>query len=258
MTRHFFGCLALICLCNVCCTNSFVQAQALPVAQTPIAQKSDLALCEALLSQDEQERDTSAHALTVRQSAIINSLVAKLNAQRTAPDTKFGGSFHQIVIVLGAMRATDAVSSLVGLVDTRLTGHPPIGAFGGPTVYYPVANALISIGGPNVNKWLFDRLGQTASEDLIRVCTWVIVQANTEAVARLMIEARLERVSAVLKKIGIADTNPEKQNLERMLQLLDSKEPLLPDPEIAAPQTNNPNTPKAPVAGQFGAAGVQK
>lgn len=200
---------------------------ATPVAHAQNQTANQLELCKALLSADQQERQTAAQALVGQRGALVNELIRMLQAQRK-PDTRFGSSFHEIIIVLGSLRVKGATASLVSLVDTRLTGQPPLGGFGGRQIYYPAAQALIEINDPNATQWLFRRLAAPASEELIRVITWVLVQMHSEKVVRWMIKDELETLTAVLKRIGVSNTNPEKKNLERVMHLLDSKDELLP------------------------------
>lgn len=152
---------------------------ATPVAHAQNQTANQLEICKALLSTDQQKRQSAAQALVGQRGALVNELIRMLQAQRD-PNTRFGSSFHEIVIVLGALRVKGATGSLVSLVDTRLTGQPPLGGFGGPQIYYPAAQALVEINDPHATKWLFDRLGQPSTDELIRVSTWVLVQMHSE------------------------------------------------------------------------------
>jgi hypothetical protein len=212
--------------------------------------KNEMTVCDALVSKDTQERANAARMLTVRKGELVNCLLAKLKIQIAEPKQEFGGPFQKLAIVLGDLRATAAVPDLLSVIDVRLTGAPPIGGFGGPELYYPAAIALGDIGGPNLVDGLFQRLGKPASDDEIRIRAWVLVRAYSEPVARLIVQMRLERITAVLKRIGVTDTNPEKRNLERMQQILDRNEPLVPEPGAAT--AGGGNSPSTPAAGPFG------
>lgn len=224
MARRFLAPLYLA----VCCL--FVPSMALGQTEKDgIPQKSDLTLCEKLLAQDEKEREAAASALINRQDILIKSLIAKLVAQGERPDRKFGGSFHRIVTTLGNLRATNAVGYLVDFIDIQLTDEHPAGIVERIRPYYPVAEALVKIGGPDLNDSLFSRMGRDATDEFINVTTWALVQNNSESVVRLLTQKKLDRVKFVLKNIGVTDTNPEKRNLERMMQLLGELEkPLQP------------------------------
>lgn len=216
MKRLFAG-LLVFCVC------AFAQAQAAP--KPP---KSNVALCEDLRSKVAVERMQAAKKLVAENTELKNCLLRQLQVEVVNPSREFNGSFSQLLWVLGKLRVSAAVGDLVPLIELRLTGTPGQGGFGGPQVYYPVACALVEIGGPNLNQGLFRRMAQPADENLIRVTTWVLLKHNSKSVLRFMIQNELDDVTRVLKLIGVTDTNPEKRNLERMLQLLESTEQILP------------------------------
>ena len=229
-------------------------ARASQAQDTPTSQKLTPNACEALLSKDKSERANAAQTIVASQGELVNCLLRQLKAEIRKPDREFGGSFSQLLWVLGKLRVTPAVGDLVSVIDMSLTGIPPVGGFGGSEVYYPVAGALADIGGPDLSNAIFYRLSKPTKDSLLRVSTWVLVKAYSEPVTRSIIQVRLAEVSAVLKNIGVSDTNPEKKNLERMKELLDSKEPLLPDPETSGPFKSGNTNNAAPTAGPFGGA----
>jgi hypothetical protein len=242
--------LSACLLCAISLLTMGAQAQKAPAPTNPA-----LKGCETLQSKDAIERMNAAEKLVVEHTELKNCLLRQLQVEVVNPSREFNGSFSQLLWVLEKLRVSAAVGDLVPLIELRLTGTPGQGGFGGSGAYFPVATALAEIGGPNLADSLFNRLAAPTNDDVLRVSTWTLLKAYSKPVTRSMIQVRLDEVSKVLKNIGVSDTNPEKKNLERMLQLLDSKQQLLP---TESPTPNKTTAPQTTLPSVFGGAVGEK
>jgi hypothetical protein len=201
-----------------------------------------MAACDDLISSDPEKRRGKGDFIIVQNGILRNCLVEKLHeAYKREPKPAFGGSFQFVLATLADMREESISGYLVTILDTQLTGRPPDGVHVTTLGYYPVASALVQIRSKTLNHDLFHRTAYAADERLLRLITWVLAETNGRDVALFLLQPRLERVKK-LSDDATAQTGrpfvfPEHKNLERMKQLLESKDEIVPPlPFAAAPK----------------------
>lgn len=216
-------------------------------AQPGGQKQNTTAPCEQImLAPLRQERAQALQELMRQRGETVNCLLSNFAKLSQKPDKAFGGPFHLTVAALGAWRVEDAAGQLVPFIDFQLdTTNLPVGASYGPASAYPVASALKNIGGQRVVDSIFRRLVYLPADDgVLRASAWVLNEVLGRDIVQMIIQQKLNSMATTLYNIAKADThseeeaqakakqllerNSERQNLEKLSQLLSGKGPLLP------------------------------
>ena len=152
-----------------------------------------------------KSRERQAEAILSARNEAIQSL---MNTVRLAEQPGKGkqepqeGEFHSekhiAIILLGGLRASEAVEVLL---DNLLYRVPPAVWSTRPIPaeeWCPAAVALIRIGIPSVEPVL-ESLEATESDDVARLCTWVVVEILGKDLGRLKIQVRLAAAKSRLE-----------------------------------------------------------
>lgn len=195
------------------------------------------------------ERDRAATDIFVRQRELEQALLRNFSLLQKKPGEdlrRFDGPFQGTMRVMGELRIKEAAFVLLPLIDfqldpttERMRGH----AY--PDSFYPVARALVSIGGPDVLAGIFQRLSTPADDRTLRACTWVLSEMLGRDVAVAAIE---QKAGAEAKRLrpDLWVGSVHKGNVEKAKALLEGLEPILvhPTDEAKAQQA----APPAPAA----------
>lgn len=187
---------------------------------------------DQLVAATRMERLQATRLLLKEQGEIRNRLVVLCKTLLANPDPEFDGPFDQVLKVVGQLRIESLTSPLLTRIDFQLDPKSaPVGGFLGAASYYPVAQALIKINGRKLTDGVMRRVAGSTDETTLRICVWVLTETQGKDLTTFLVQSRLVSITATLEKLG-RKTNPEKDNLEKALQILDS-EVILLDPTIA-------------------------
>jgi hypothetical protein len=177
---------------------------------------------------------------------LINGLHANLRAITSHPggiSHDFDGPFHLTVGAIRNLRAEDAAMQVASMIDFRLDPATlPAGARAGASSYYPVAETLARIGGQRVVNGVLAQLVLPRSDEFVRASTWVLQDILGAEVALLLVQQRFDRTSATLARIGTKTTNPETENLQRVMQLIATEGEILIRPKSNQNSATTPPT----------------
>lgn len=183
-------------------------------------------LAERLLSTDRAEREKVFQEVQHQHGELVNGLLKNFEALSQKPDRTYGSAFHWTVMLLGRLRVETAAGQILGSIDFRLDMlTAPPGGFGGPAAEYPVTQALKEIGGKSVSDSIFQMLAYRTDDKTLTLCAWVLSDVMGRDVTLMVAEKKLSELKARLLRIGVdgAD-NSQRQNLEKLLQLLAKEE----------------------------------
>lgn len=188
-----------------------------------LSQLDTVQLVEKLGSPDHFTRDHAFYHVLGRRTEMENALLN--NFDRLKKEGKglndFGGPFSKTILAMGQWRLQDAIGRLVPMIDFQLNRDQRAGGVTVPSNYYPAVYALVQIGGTGVVNGIYGELGLPETESRLKAMTSVLSGVLGEDLFRLWIQQKLAGRLDKYRKV----------NLERMLQLLDPKEPLLDYPK---------------------------
>lgn len=172
---------------------------------------------------------------------VINASLSNLAQLLKQPDRSWEGPLHLTIATVGAWRITEGADLLVPVINLKIAPSLRPGITLSMQGLYPAARSLAQIGGPRVVQLIFNRLVLRVDDETLRCCTWVLREVLGAEVAKVVVQQHMNTVTTVLKNIGGVQTNPEKENLQRVKDLLEN-DPLILRPSAA------PDTPTAPTA----------
>lgn len=171
---------------------------------------------KSLLSKDLEKRLKAYEKLQQTRAERSQALVNNLKALSKDPSRAVGGRFNMNVIAAGRLRIEEAVPVLLPKIDFTLDPSTfPVGLFS--PMFYPVAEALVEIGGQKVVTGVLQQLSQPADPERLFVSAWVL----QEVLGR---QAAQAAVVHTMKEIAVLGDTRHKTNLSQVKQLLGMKD----------------------------------
>jgi HEAT repeat protein len=155
---------------------------------------------QRLMSPDRQTRQSAHYDILAERKRTIEHLIGILESR--PDDRSFGSSFHFAVVLLGELRATEALMQLNNLllyVPDEFEAHRSIP----PELRHVAAVALRDIGEPAVGGML-GRISATHDENEGRMAAWVILQIEGKEQALRRISMEADRTPWVREKFETA------------------------------------------------------
>ncbi len=201
----------------------------------------------ALLNPRRLDRADALQIIMQNQLQLKNALLANLATLIEKPDgdnSAFESPFHLTVFALGTLKVEGAVGDLMTKIAFRLDPATlPQGGLAQPADYYPVAVALSRIGGREVISEVFNRFRRPADEQTLRAGTWILKEILGKEIATIIVTQNLGDITKRLSAPDrVTNTNPEKENLNWVKQLLEGQESILENPLLKLDTPTNNRT----------------
>ena len=175
--------------------------------------------------------------IVARRREVEQALLKNLGLLQKEPNEnlrRFGGPFDRTVGTLGKLRSKAAGFVLLPMIDFQL--DPVTEPFRGhayPPSFYPVAQALAEIGGPDVLQGVLQRLNVQADDRTLRACTWVLCETLGQRIAVAAVEQEAaSEAKRLLPELWAGSVH--KANLERARALLEEPATILIGPNDEA------------------------
>lgn len=178
------------------------------------------ALNEDLLSEKEHVRITAAEALASLRGNVTERLIRNLTKTlEEEPDMSYQGPIHLTLQSIGEWRLEEAIPTLIKFVDIKLEKTTfPVGARRLQRAYYPVADALVKIGGRSVIDVVLNHMEKPEDENKLRFYAWVLRESLGVDLAVVAVKIRKERH---------LDEDTQ-ESLNKVIDILRESGPILP------------------------------
>jgi hypothetical protein len=152
------------------------------------------------MSPDRQTRQSAHHEILAERQRTIDGLIGILESR--PEDRSFGSPFHLAVVLLGELRATEALMQLNNLLLYVPDGFQADRSIP-PELRHVAAVALRNIGEPAIGG-MVGRIGATHDGEEANMAAWVIVQIEGKEQARHRLLARAKEQSWLREKYETA------------------------------------------------------
>lgn len=210
-------------------------------AQTNSPEKASIpAFAEQLSSPSERTREDALGALMRHRRTITSELLGNLEKLSAQLNTDIEGPLHLTIRALGEMRAKEATSPLLSMVDFQLDSKTARAGWCifSPEQFYPAITALIDIGSQrqfSLSKELLKNMHNEIKDTPLRARAYILEKTEGKAVAKFLVQQEFAKIADYEKNnpdLPKSSTDKtKKKNLARLLQLLEQEDLILEYPE---------------------------
>lgn len=169
----------------------FIGLSATPTGEITALQPLQLEKIDELESSDLATRVSAIDVIVQSRKELSSSLMDKLRSQLEKEDRSYLGTTHLVLVALAKHRIEEAVPQLIDQINytlDRSTINPGITLT--TSSFYPVARALVDIGGAQVVPLTLQKLSESDDDELQRLCAWVLCEHLGSSVAAKIIDER--------------------------------------------------------------------